>query len=165
MMSKPLSMRSRQRGATLIIGLILLVLISLIVVNAVTLSSSNLKAVGNMQARNESVAAANQAIEKFVSSSFTTAVGTRTFNVDINNDATNDYAVVLPQPTCLGWKQAGVAAPSDVEMPVSMQFAAQYQTDWDIQANVTDTATGASVEVHEGVRKRLSQSEKDAVCP
>jgi hypothetical protein len=159
------SRRARQRGATLIIGLILLVLISLIVVNAVTLSSSNLKAVGNMQARDESVAAAGQAIEKFISAPFYNSVGTQTFAVDINGDGTNDYSVVLAQPVCVGWKQAAVAAPSDVEMPTTMQFAAEYQTDWDIKGTVTDGATGASVEVHEGVRKRLSQTQKDTVCP
>lgn len=159
------SIHTRQRGATLIIGLILLVLISLIVVNAVTLSSSNLKAVGNMQVRNESVAAANQALEKFISAPFVSAVGTQTFSVDINGDGTNDYTVQVAQPTCLGWKQAAVAAPSDVEMPVTMQFAAEYQTDWDIQANVTDAGSGAAVEVHEGVRKRLSQADKDNYCP
>jgi Tfp pilus assembly protein PilX len=164
-MTRPLSLRGRQRGATLIIGLILLVLISLIVVNAVTLSSSNLKAVGNMQSRNESVAAANQAIERLISAQFYEAVGTQTFTVDINGDGTDDYSVTLAQPVCLGWKQAAVAAPSDVEMPVTMQYAAEYQTDWDVQANVTDGSTGASVEVHEGVRKRLSQSQKDTVCP
>lgn len=157
--------RGRQRGATLIIGLILLVLISLIVVNAVTLSSSNLKAVGNMQSHNESVAAANQAIEKFVSAPFYNSVGTQTFTVDINGDGTNDYTVAVAQPTCMGWKQAAVAAPSDVEMPVTMQFAAEFQTDWDIAATVTDNATGSSVEVHEGMRKRLSQAVKDTVCP
>jgi Tfp pilus assembly protein PilX len=164
-MTRPLSLRGRQRGATLIIGLILLVLISLIVVNAVTLSSSNLKAVGNMQSRNESVAAANQAIERLISAQFYEAVGTQTFTVDINGDGTDDYSVTLAQPVCLGWKQAAVAAPSDVEMPVTMQYAAEYQTDWDVQANVADSSTGASVEVHEGVRKRLSQSQKDTVCP
>jgi len=164
-MSSSHSSRARQRGATLIIGLILLVLISLIVVNAVTLSSSNLKAVGNMQAREESAAAAGQAIESFISQQFYTAIGTRTFTVDINGDGTNDYSVVLAQPVCVGWKQAAVAAPSDVEMPLTMQFAAEFQTDWDIQGTVTDGATGASVEVHEGVRKRLSQTQKDASCP
>lgn len=159
------TLRRRERGATLIIGLILLVLISLIVVNAVTLSSSNLKAVGNMQVRNESVAAANQAVEKFISAPFVSSVGTQTFTVDINGDGTNDYSVAIAQPTCLGWKQAAVAAPSDVEMPITMQFAAEYLTDWDIQANVSDAGSGAVVEVHEGVRKRLSQSDKDNYCP
>jgi len=158
-------MPARQRGATLIIGLILLVLISLIVVNAFTLSSSNLKAVGNMQARDESVAATDQAIEKFISAPFYTAVGTQTFTVDINGDGANDYTVKVAQPTCLGWKTADVAAPSDVEMPVAMQHAAEYLTDWDVAGTLADSSSGASVEVHEGVRVRLSQSNKDAYCP
>jgi hypothetical protein len=164
-MSTPIRLPARERGATLIIGLILLVLISLIVVNAVTLSSSNLKAVGNMQSRSESVAAANQAIERLISAQFYESVGTQTFNVDINGDGSDDYAVTVAQPVCLGWKQAAVAAPSDVEMPLTMQYAAEYQTDWDVQANVSDSTTGTSVEVHEGLRKRLSQSQKDTICP
>lgn len=154
-----------QSGATLVIGLILLVLISLIVVNAVTLSSSNLKAVGNMQARNESIAAADQAVEKFISAPFYTAIGTQTFTVDINGDGATDYTVQVVQPVCLGWKSAASAAPSDVEMPAAMQFAAEYLTDWDVGATVADLASGAAVEVHQGVRKRLSQADKDSYCP
>ncbi len=63
--------RSPQRGATLIIGLIMIVLISLIVINAFTLSSSNFKSVVNMQIRDEASAAANQAVEQVIGSDFT----------------------------------------------------------------------------------------------
>ena len=51
-----------QHGATLVVGLIMLVLITLMVTSAFMLSSINLKSVGNMQFRDEAVAAANKNI-------------------------------------------------------------------------------------------------------
>ena len=57
-----------QRGVTLIIGLIMLVLITLMVTTAFMLSNTNLKAVGNMQFRDEAIAAANVATEDVLSS-------------------------------------------------------------------------------------------------
>lgn len=154
-----------QRGATLIIGLIMIVLITLVVVSAFTLSSSNLKSVGNMQMREEAVAAGNQAIERLISSPFTNALGTQTFAVDINKDGKDDYSVSVARPTCIHAQAATEAYPSDVELPVSMSTGRTWNTDWDINATVTDTASGASVRVREGVRVLLSQIQKDAACP
>lgn len=155
----------RQRGATLIIGLIMIVLITLIVVNAFTLSSSNLKSVGNMQVREEALAAANQAMEKVISAPFTNALGEQHFDVDINKDGVNDYRVDTTTPTCFAAKAASEALPSDVELPVAMSAGSTWNTDWDIGATVSDTATGASVQVRQGVRVLLTQTEKDVACP
>lgn len=156
---------SHQRGATLIIGLIMIVLITLIVVNAFTLSSSNLKSVGNMQVREEALAAANQAIDKLISSPFTDALGPQNLTVDINNDGVNDYTVAVATPTCTRALIAFTAAPSDVELPASMSSGSQWSTEWDINSTVTDAASGASVRVREGIRVLLSQAKKDAACP
>ena len=155
----------RQGGAVLIIGLIMIVLITLIVVNAFTLSSSNLKSVGNMQVREEAVAAANQAVERLISAPFTNAPATQTFTVDINKDGANDYSVVVAQPTCIRAATARVAPPSEVEMPAAMSSGSTWNTDWNISATVTDAASGATVQVNQGVRVLLSQLEKDTVCP
>lgn len=157
--------RPAQRGATLIIGLIMIVLITLIVMNAFTLSSSNLKSVGNMQVHDEAVAAANQAIELVVSSSFTDDPVAQSINVDINKDGTTDYVVeIAPAPTCIRAVAASSAAPSDVELGAGMSVASTWNSDWDINATVTDVASGAVVRVHEGVRVLLSQVQKTAVC-
>ncbi|MEK7736556.1 MAG: hypothetical protein AAB319_02190, partial [Pseudomonadota bacterium] len=43
----------RQRGATLVIGLIMLVLLTLMAVSSFNLGKSNLQIVGNMQFRNQ----------------------------------------------------------------------------------------------------------------
>ena len=56
---RPIASRHSQRGITLFVGLIMLVLITLMVTSAFTLSTSNLKSVGNMQARDEAIAAAD----------------------------------------------------------------------------------------------------------
>lgn len=154
-----------QRGATLIIGLIMIVLITLIVVNAFTLSSSNLKSVGNMQVREEALAAANQAVERLISAPFTDSLGAQTFDVDINKDGINDYSVAVAVPVCTRALIAYTAPPSDVELPPEMSSGSEWSTEWDISSTVTDPASGASVTVREGVRVLLSQTKKDAACP
>ena len=59
-------MRS-QRGAVLVIALIMLVLLTLFAVSAFNTGTANLKVVGNMQARNEAANASQQAIETVIS--------------------------------------------------------------------------------------------------
>lgn len=156
---------TRQRGATLIIGLIMIVLITLIVVNAFTLSSSNLKAVGNMQVRGEAVAAANEALELVISSAFTAAPVEQSVNVDIDKNGTNDYLVAIASPTCVRAMAASEAAPSDVELGAGMSSGSTWNTDWDLDATVTDASSGASVRVRQGVRVLLTSAQKTAVCP
>jgi len=162
--SRSVRVRS-QRGATLIIGLIMLVLITLIVVNAFTLSSSNLKSVGNMQVREEALAAANQAVERLISAPFTDSLGAQTFDVDINKDGINDYTVAVAVPVCTRALIAYTAPPSDVELPRELSSGSEWSTEWDISSTVTDPASGASVTVRQGVRVLLSQTKKDAACP
>jgi len=166
-MSRPFPSHA-QRGATLVVGLIMLVLITLMVTTAFTLSSTNLKSVGNMQLRNEAVAAGNMAIEKVIGSPFAAAPSAEEILVDINNDGINDYAVSIATPVCVG---ASVAAPpvlSSVTLP-TMSTSYTWNTVWDIDAAVTPTsdnpgASGTSVHVRSGVRVLLSQADKDAVC-
>lgn len=161
---RPLHTPARQRGATLIVALIMIALITLLVVNAFTLSSSNLKAVNNMQMRDEAVAAANQALERVLSTPFYTALGTQTFNVDINKDGNNDFAVATGVPTCLKAWKATPGYPSDVEIK-ALAAGATWNVNWEVKASVTDSASGASTTVTQGVRTLLSQSEKDIACP
>ena len=155
----------RQRGATLIVGLIMIVLITLIVVNAFTLSSSNLKQVNNMQLRAEALAAASQAIEQVISSPFTNAPVAETINVDLNKDGTIDYVVAIALPVCGRAVQATTAALSDTELGAAMSSGGSWNTEWDLSATVTDAASGASVVVKEGVRVLLTDTQKTAVCP
>jgi len=155
---------SSQRGATLVVGLIMLVLITLLVTSAFTLSTSGLKSVGNMQARDEAIAAGNKAIEQVVSSPFTAAPAGETINVDLNNDGTTDYVVVLNTPTCVSASQiAGTSVPPS-SLSLGSAFApstsSKYETIWDLDANVSDpNGSGAAVRVHQGVRVLLTQTQ------
>lgn len=155
--------RSSQSGVTLIVGLIMLLLISLIVAGAFSISSSNLKSVGNMQVREEGIAAANLAIEQVMSSPFTDAPAYQEINVDINKDGTNDYLVKVETPTCTKALIATSAAATEVGFGPSVSDT--WNTEWDINASVTDTASGASVRIRQGIRVRLLDAQKKLVCP
>ena len=153
-----------QRGATLVISLIMLVLMTLMVFSAFSLSSSNLKTVGNVQVREEAVASANEAMELVLSSAFADAPVAQTINVDINKDGATDYAVAIAIPTCVRALAGAAAGPSDVELPTSLSTGSSWNTEWNITATVTDAASGAVVTVVQGVRVLQSEAKKLAVC-
>ena len=106
-----------QRGATLLVALIMLVVLTLFLVSSMNTSRTNLRVVGNMQARNEALAASQQAIETVISTpQFITtpanavpvpcgAANTLCTNVStgtVPTQATADYITVLsPAPACV----------------------------------------------------------------
>lgn len=161
-----------QRGFTLVVGLLMLALVTLVVVAGFNLGSSNLKVVNNMQVRDEAVSAANLAAEQVISSNFTQALTTQVaqtvcVNVDGNTQGQNcngtaDYSVTVAVPCWAKLAQASQAAPSDVELGTTMSASASWNTDWEIRATVTDSNTGASAVVVNGVRRRLTQADKDS---
>lgn len=159
----PVASRHSQRGITLFVGLIMLVLITLMVTSAFTLSTSNLKSVGNMQAKDESIAAANQAIEQILSSPFTTAPAAEEINVDINNDGVTDYVASIAIPICVRASIESAAVKTSGTLP-SMSTVNTYNTLWNIEATINDAKTGAKTIVQTGTRVLLTQSQKEAVC-
>ena len=156
--------KQRQRGITLFVGLIMLVLITLMVTSAFTLSTTNLKSVGNMQAKDEAIAAANQAIEQVLSSPFTTAPTAENINVDINNDGTPDYMASIAQPVCVRASLDSGAVKSSMNLGSALQKVNTYNTVWDIVATVEDAKTGAKTIVQAGTRVLLTEAQKNAVC-
>lgn len=164
---------ARQRGAALVVGLILLTLITVMVVSAFNLSNTNVQSVGNMQLRDEAIAAANRGIELVMSSAFTAAPTAQTVDVDIDNDGIMDFHVDFARPTCISAERiAGTSVPpSSVFLGTS--FAAStgdaYRTLWDLHANVSafdqgTVAHGTAVQVHQGVRVLLTEVQYNAVC-
>lgn len=157
-----------QRGITLVIGLIMLVLITLMVTTAFMLSNTSLKSVGNMQFRDEAIAATNKAIEQVLASPFTNAPAAESINVDINNDNTTDYVVEFAIPTCIRASELGGGGAAGGGNSISLGLPAgappTYNTVWDLDATVTDSISGASVRVRQGVRVLLSQVQYNAVC-
>ena len=136
----------RQHGISLLLSLVMLVVITLLVVSAVRMSNSNLKTVGNMQFKNEAVAAAQQAIEQ-----------------QVMGNVSNFYTPV-DQPILINGYTGTISAPVCLKMvPVpgySVDFSASAPKDtyWDIKAVVTDTRTGASATLHQGARVRLDST-------
>ena len=153
-----------QRGVTLVIGLIMLVLLTLMVTTAFTLSNTNLKSVGNMQSRDEAIAAANKAIEQVLSSPFTAAPTAEEINVDINNDNTTDYVVSIATPVCIRASIETSATTSSITLGTGMSTVNSWNTIWDIEATVNDAKSGARTTVSAGTRVLLTQTQKDAVC-
>lgn len=149
--------KARQRGMTLVVGLIMLLVITLFVVSAIRLSTANLRTVGNMQAREEAAAASQRAIEDMLSSTaaFTDpTLITPTPAVTVTVNKTN-YSVARATPVCV--KTEPVTGNSYDNSGLALQ-----DTYWDLQATATNNQSGASVTTHQGVRVRLSAS---ADCP
>jgi Tfp pilus assembly protein PilX len=154
-----------QRGATLVVGLVMLALITVMVTTAFTLSNTNLKSVGNMQFRNEAIAAANKAIEQVMASPFTVAAKAEWIDVDINNDNLKDYTVEIATPVCIRATPAGATTKSSIALGTSMSQVTDWNTVWEIVATVTDPATGASARARSGVRVVRSDSQRNLECP
>jgi hypothetical protein len=163
-----IAMLRHQRGAALIVSLVMLTLITVMVTSTFTLSNVNAKSVGNMQLRSEAVAAANQAMERVIGSPFTDDPSAESIDVDIDNDGTPDYQIDFQQPTCVNATQIAAASvpPSSLSLGSAFTVAAStyFQTVWDLDASVTHVATGTSVHVRQGVRVLLGQAQYEAVC-
>lgn len=184
--------RHAQSGVTLVIGLIMLVLITLVITTAFSLSTTNLRSVGNIQIREEALAAANIAIEMEVGNptpftSSPTDVIAR--EIDINDDSIPDYFVdilgedknkngaldagedadgdgVLDHgPTCVRASQAIHESLSSVTLPAAMSSTPYWNTIWDFDATVTDAHnSGVAMRVRQGIRVLLSEAQKNSVC-
>lgn len=154
-----------QRGATLIVALIMLVLLTLFALSAMNASNTALKIASNTQTRSEAIAAVQQEINKVMSVNFTrspAAIAAAAGNkpVDINNDGAVDYNVVIATPHCMGAfpirnAELGYSA-ADNRCRISgasMSLCANSQ--WDIGGSATDPVSGASVSIHQGVAVRV----------
>lgn len=160
-----------QRGMVLMITLVMLIVITLFVVSMVRLSNTNAIIVGNMQAQKGVEAEAQQAVElalnKFTfwedamttantwSSASTASVSYSTvWTTYLPTGAgsatppkTQSDSIVVYRPQCLFFEPAqGYSALSGV---------APQDTYWDLQVNASDSKTGASTEIHQGIQMRL----------
>jgi len=161
------AIRNRERGTALVISLIMLVLITLLVMTALNLASSNFRSVSNTQFRDEAISAANVAIQQIIGSNFIEVPDAQDFDVDLDNDDVVDYVVTVARPTCIFADVAEAADPSSLSLPVTMTASSTWNTVWDLDATVApeNNAGQASVRVHSGVRMLLTQDQRDDFCP
>lgn len=163
-----IKLANKQRGATLITALVMLVVLTLLVISAINSSSSNLRIAGNMQMQEEVIAAAQQASEQVLSSNFTKNPASAVIAVDINNDGSVDYTANVDMPVCTGSaplrndspnlppqcissstaQNTGIMFTSGAAATLSSWCAAQQ---WDVRTSVSDNTTGANVTLHQGV--------------
>jgi Tfp pilus assembly protein PilX len=147
------STRSRsQAGSTLLVSIIMLVLLTLFVLSAINSSTINLRIAGNTQALDEARAVAQQGIEQFVSSYanfYPTPASVPSTSVTVNN-ATYQYSIATA--ACIS------ARPQNPPNPLLLQCANGvksgvfcWDTTWQVTAVATDTRSGASQSVTQGV--------------
>lgn len=143
-----------QTGSTLTISMIMLVLLTLFVLSAINSGLINLRIAGNTQAQDEARAAAQQAIEGVVSSYanfYPTPAAAVTTNISINNDPSGNYSVTRTVPVC---KSARQQIPARMIACVNGFRAPLYCWDtlWEVSATATNTKTGVSQSVTQGVK-------------
>ena len=141
--------KALQRGATLLISLIMLVVLTLFAVSAINLSSMNLKIVGNMQMQKEMEAAGDQAIQQVISdiAFFNDAVngtGTWASAATVTTVMTNGVAVAVAKPVCVSTVAgAGYSALTAVSPEDNI---------YEVASTATNLVTGASVTTVQGIK-------------
>ena len=170
---------SRQRGAALFVSLIMLVLITLFVLAAINMSTVNFRITANSQVKAEAIAAAQQAIEQVASKNFTDNPQPVTLTVNLHNDQNKtDYTVAVAKPVCLNTVPITAlelasrdnSDPDDVAcrgsaavqnpglLPPTENNSLCKSQQWDMNAAVSDTNSGATVSVHQGLARRIEIS-------
>lgn len=179
-----------QHGVTLAVTMIFLILISLFAVTAFKNSTGNLRIVGNMQSRQESIAVAQKALEQTISSTYFTTnpadVAATPVLVDIDGDGTIDYRATLnPQPHCFRTKaiksselnptlaadlscmKSGTVQLGGLDTPDAAADAGNSlcaNSEWNIGAQVVDVRSGTKVVVNQGIAVRVLQTDAANAC-
>ncbi|GAB7546170.1 hypothetical protein [Cupriavidus sp. 8B] len=182
------SVSSQQRGVTLLVSLIMLILIMLLAVTSFRLAKGNLQVVGNMQQRNQALSAAQGAIEQVISSTqFTTTPANaipkpcgavpNTTCIDVNGDGVTDVTVAVASK-CISAQvtpnaaldftnanDAGCLVGADQDFGVvgaASNNSMCATTLWDVQAAATDSLSNTQYTVSQGIALRVSAT---TVCP
>ncbi|WP_447736604.1 pilus assembly PilX family protein [Rhodanobacter soli] len=173
-MMKTPSARAPQRGFTLVMTLIFLVIFMLFAISMVSSSMINTKVAANQQYRLEAGAVAQQGIEQVMSQPFIRVPITSTtpVAVDVNGDGVTDFTAQVAPPVCLDSKVIPNAAlpvgdvcktpsnpngnlilpgPASSVSPPPAAPSMCSATQWDIQSAVADpNNTAVAVTVHQG---------------
>lgn len=174
MSSKPIGY---QKGITLVVSLIMMVVLTLLVVSAIRFGNINLKIAGNAQAEVEATAAAQVGIEKMLGAiSAAAKIDTVPAQPAMNvSTGAVTYKVNVAKPVCvfsknietteldpskpgdkLCFEAPDVDAPLGPDgKPVAKPTACKDQQ-WDVAASLSDGPTGAKVSMLQGVSLRVA---------
>ncbi|MBA5690695.1 PilX N-terminal domain-containing pilus assembly protein [Rugamonas apoptosis] len=184
---------TRQRGFTLIVALVMLLLVTMLALTSFNLGKTNLQVVSNMQHRNEAIAAADQTLEEVISSTqfFTTPTdalpspcnGTPNSRcIDSNGDGKPDVTVTItPAPKCVKAQAIkntalDMSKSEDVGCALgggqSFGVAGSVTGDslcedsvWEVHAVASDAVTESQVEVTRGIAVRVAKDDVATSCP
>lgn len=171
--------KKSQCGAVLVVALIMLLLVTLMAVSGYKLTQGNLMVIGNMESRDQAVAAATDALEDLMSTSlFVTNPANMVLSpcgaanrkcYDINGDGVNDIEVSFSAPTCQTVKPLRT---SELKMPAQASCVIQdseysmcADSIWEVQATAVDTLTGAKAVVRQGVALLVLINDVETACP
>lgn len=182
----------RQRGTTLLVALVMLVLITLLALSTFNLGKSSIQVVNNMQNRDEGIAASRRTLDEAMSS-------TRFFETpedslaapctnsnqrchDINGDGTVDIVTTLQKPACV---KARSIKTIELDLTVEDDRNCTVGTGttfgmagtstvtgnslcadstWEITATSEDQQVQSRVEVVQGVGVRVKSDNVDTSC-
>jgi Tfp pilus assembly protein PilX len=162
----------REYGATLLIALVMLVVLTLFAIAAIRTGNIGFKIVGNQQAQKLMEAAAQEAIEQAISNlgnfdvvTVISPSATAAQRVCVNA-AAGDPPAVIPPTNCTSGTQVDVMPVRCISTKRSQydsltQSSATYDNVWEITATVTDSLSGAKATYHQGVKIRMLSSN----CP
>lgn len=175
--------RAHQHGISLIISMIMLVLITVVVLMVYGLTTTNAKIIENDQIKTELYSATNSALDKAISDTdFVTATtaSPKQYNIDFFEPAQGEASArktvtvnieagclkgrVLPNAEaaktvaleCVWQPDEGGVYKEGSSPGGSLSLCARVL--WDLKATVSDTASGASAESHEGVELPTSRT-------
>lgn len=163
-----------QRGATLLVALIMLVLMTLAAVTSFNAGRNNSAIIGNQQAQQATTDTAKAAIEEVMSRTFFAESPTASFGTsnqksyDINSDGNPDVTVTMTPKPCIRNYAILPVDPDDTasqgcvggaQQTLGVEGAATSGTScadviWELTAVATDTVTEAKTTAIQGVRVR-----------
>jgi hypothetical protein len=174
--------RNREQGMTLVVALVMLAVLTMMVASAIRFGNINLKITGNAQSETEANAAALVGLETMVQA-VAAALNINSLAGETRNVSTGamNYSVVIPKPACMFNKpvttdQLDPSNPKDLacyEQPTgepirdavgNLVYPASGCKDqqWDVQASVNDTNSGAKTSLLQGVSVRVGP---EVACP
>jgi Tfp pilus assembly protein PilX len=157
---------ARQGGATLLVALIMLVMLTLFAVSAIRTGNIGLKVVGNQQTQKLMEASAQEAIEQVLSNlgNFDPINVVAPTTVVVQRICVNGLPpVITVNPTttaCTSGTPVDIS-PTRCISSVRSQYdsltqpMATFDNVWELTATVTDSLSGAKAVYHQGVKMRM----------
>ncbi len=184
--------RRRQRGATIIVALIMLLLMTLVAVSTLNMGKSSLQITGNLQGRNQELVTANAVNEQVISSTqfFNNPNGTlnvggvwmNTETVDVYGDGKTVLNVnVQPAPKCLVSQPIPLTSlvlsnPDDLACSQGQQqnfgvagadsgTSLCANSTWEVTTQASDPIITGAASVVQGVAVRIPIAAEATSCP